>query len=99
MTLKNVERIPAQTQTQSEQKWYQRFNTRYIAPALASATAFAVTAPAYAAEGDIPDFLAPAKTAMSALASNLGAVFMVVIGIILVIITFTNSKGGLKRAG
>ena len=39
------------------------------------------------------------KDALSGIGTDLGIVFMVAIGITLVIIAFTTSRGGIKRAG
>ncbi|TNL41835.1 hypothetical protein [Acinetobacter bereziniae] len=99
MTLKNVEVIEQQVH---EKNWFQRFNFKTFRKnlvATAITTGVLVVSNAHAAEGDIPDFLAPAKTALAGIGSNLGALFLSVIGIVLIIIAFTISKGGIKKAG
>ncbi|TNL41160.1 hypothetical protein [Acinetobacter bereziniae] len=100
MTLKNVEVI--EQQELHEKTWYQRFNFKTFRKKLVASaitTGVLVVSNAHAAEGDIPDFLAPAKTALAGIGTNLGALFLSVIGILLIIIAFTISKGGIKKAG
>lgn len=94
MTLKNVEVIEQQAH---EKSLFQKFRSHAASTALV-ATSAAVAIPAHA-EGTTPDFLSGATTALTGIATSLGGVFLLAIGIILVIIAFTNSKGGLKRAG
>ncbi|UIJ74339.1 hypothetical protein [Acinetobacter sp. SH20PTE14] len=98
MTFKNVEVIEQQAH---EKSWFQKFRSKFSSRAASTAlvaTGAAVALPAHA-EGEIPDFLAGATSSLSGIAVSLGGVFLLAIGIILVIIAFTNSKGGLKRAG
>lgn len=98
MTLKNVEVIEQQAH---EKLWFQKFRSKFSSRTASTAlvaTGAAVAIPAHA-EGTIPDFLGGATTALTGIATSLGGVFLLAIGIILVIIAFTNSKGGLKRAG
>jgi hypothetical protein len=93
--LQNVEKI---VQQEAHRKsWFNRFKTK----ALVASSALVIGSTAIAAEGDpaVPDFLSGAKAALAGIGLSLGELFMVVIGIILVIIAFSNSKGGLKRAG
>jgi len=99
MTLKNVEVIEQQAH---EQSWFQKFRYKFgsrTASTALVATGASFAIPAHAADGAIPDFLAGATAALTGIATSLGGVFLLAIGIILVIIAFTNSKGGLKRAG
>ena len=94
MSLENVQKIA--TQEHHEKTWFQRFKNK----ALVGSSALVVGTSAMAeGESSIPDFLAPAKTAMTGLGTDLGTVFLVAIGITLVIISFTNSRGGLRKAG
>lgn len=94
MTLKNVEVIEQQAH---EKSWFQKFRSKtFAASTVLVATGAAVAIPAHA---EIPDFLAGATTALAGIATSLGGVFLLAIGVILVVIAFTNSKGGLKRAG
>lgn len=95
MTLKNVEKI--ETQEKHEQSWFQRFRNKFGATAVV-ATGVVATTGAHA-EVVIPDFLAPATTALDGIGVGLGALFLVAIGIVCVIIAFTTTKGGVKRAG
>ena len=91
--LQNVQKIAQQEV--HEKSWFNRFKTK----ALVGSSALVVGSAAMAAEGDpvIPDFLAPAKTFMTGIGTDLGTVFMVAIGITLVIIAFTVSRGGISR--
>ena len=93
--LQNVQKIAQQEV--HEKSWFNRFKTK----ALVGSSALVVGSSAMAAEGDpvIPDFLAPAKTFMTGIGTDLGTVFMVAIGITLVVIAFTVSRGGIKKAG
>lgn len=94
--LKNVEIMEQTVQQQAHEKsWFNRFKTK----ALVGSSALVVGSAAMAAEGDpvIPDFLAPAKTFMTGIGTDLGTVFMVAIGITLVVIAFTVSRGGISR--
>lgn len=96
MNLKNVEVIETPTQDKS---WFQKFRTNRTVTAAVVATTGVAASSANAADPVIPDFLAPAANALTGIATSLGGLFAICIGIILVIIAFTNSKGGLKRAG
>lgn len=94
--LQNVQKIDQQKA--HEKSWFNRFKTK----AAVASTSLVVGSTAMAAEGDpvtIPDFLAPAKTALTSIPADLGVLFMAAIGIVILIIVFTNSKGGIKRAG
>jgi hypothetical protein len=95
MTLKNVDVIE---QTNHEKSWFEKFRTNGSNAATAALVATGATAavPAHAA---IPDFLADATSALTGIATSLGGVFLLAIGVVLVVIAFTTSKGGLKRAG
>ncbi|MEQ1343695.1 hypothetical protein [Acinetobacter seifertii] len=93
MTLKNVEKIEAQEQHQKS--WYQKFRTKLV-PAVVT-TGVLIASSAHAE--DTPDFIGTAKTAMTGLVTNLGGLFVVAIGITLLIMAFTLSKGGIKKAG
>lgn len=96
MTLKNVEVIQQQTH---EKSWFQKFRSKFSSRTASTALVATGSAVAIPAHAEIPDFLADATTSLAGIATSLGAVFLLAIGIILVIIAFTNSKGGLKRAG
>ena len=93
--LQNVQKIAQQEV--HEKSWFNRFKTK----ALVGSTSLVVGSAAMAAEGDaaIPNYLETAKTALTGIGTDLGVVFMVAIGITLVIIAFTTSRGGIKRAG
>ncbi|MCH7378602.1 MULTISPECIES: hypothetical protein [Acinetobacter] len=95
MGLKNVEVIEQQAH---EKTWFQKFRGRATSTAVIASTAIVASA-ANAADPVIPDFLAPAKNAISGLGVSLGEIFLIAIGITLVIITFTTSRGGIKKAG
>lgn len=45
----------------------------------------------------IPNFLETATTSIGSIAGDLGAFFLIVIGIVLLIAAFSISKGGIKR--
>ncbi|MFK4049884.1 MAG: hypothetical protein WBG77_11870 [Acinetobacter venetianus] len=93
MTLKNVEVIE---QTQHEKSWFQKFrNKRAVSTALV-VTGASVAIPAHA---EIPDFFAPATEALGGIATGLGGLFLLAIGITLAVIAFTISRGGIKKAG
>ncbi len=94
MTLKNVEKIETQ---EKQQSWFQRFRNKFGATAVVGTGVVATTSANAAVE--IPDFLAPATTALDGIGVGLGALFLVAIGIVCVIIAFTTTKGGVKRAG
>lgn len=96
MTLKNVEVIQQQAH---EKSWFQKFRSKFGSRAASTALVATGAAVAIPAHAETPDFLAGATTALTGIATSLGGVFLLAIGIILVIIAFTNSKGGLKRAG
>lgn len=93
--LQNVQKI--EQQEAHEKSWFNRFKTK----AAVASTSLVVGSTAFAAEGDpvVPNFLTSAKDALSGIGTDLGIVFMVAIGITLVIIAFTTSRGGIKRAG
>ncbi|WP_151793030.1 hypothetical protein [Acinetobacter seifertii] len=93
MTLKNVEKI--ETQEQHQKSWYQKFRTKLV-PAVVT-TGVLIASSAHAE--DTPDFIGTAKTAMTGLVTNLGGLFVVAIGITLLVMAFTLSKGGIKKAG
>jgi len=96
--LKNVEIMEQTVQQQAHEKsWFNRFKTK----AAVASTSLLVGSTAFAAVGDpvVPNFLTSAKDALSGIGTDLGIVFMVAIGITLVIIAFTTSRGGIKRAG
>lgn len=96
--LKNVEIMEQTVQQQAHEKsWFNRFKSK----AAVASTSLVVGSTAFAAEGDaaIPNYLETAKTALTGIGTDLGVVFMVAIGITLVIIAFTTSRGGIKRAG
>jgi len=93
MTFKNVEVIQ---QEEVQTKWYERFRKK-IGTSAVVVTAVATASTANAAE--VPDFLAPVSTALDGIGVGLGSLFLTVIGIICVIIAFTTTKGGVKKAG
>jgi len=97
MTFKNVEVI--EQQEVHKKTWFQKFKSK-LAPATV-ATGVLVASNANAAEGGlaIPDFLQPAADALGGIGVSLGALFVIAIGITLVIIAFTNSRGGIRKAG
>ena len=96
MTFKNVEVI--EQQEVHKKTWFQKFKYKLAPTAVVSGVL--VASNANAAEGSaIPDFLAPAQAALGGIGTSLGALFVVAIGITLVIIAFTNSRGGIRRAG
>lgn len=96
MTFKNVEVI--EQQEVHKKTWFQKIKSK-LAPA-AVATGVLVASNANAAEGlAIPDFLKPATDALGGIGVSLGALFVIAIGITLVIIAFTNSRGGIRKAG
>lgn len=97
--LVNVEKID--NQEQHEKTWFQRFNKK-LGVAVTGATALVVGTSANAAEVDlsfIPDFLGPAKTAMSGLGIDAAALLLIVIGLVIMFAIFGVSKGGIKKAG
>lgn len=96
MTLKNVEVIEQQAH---EKSWFQKFRSKFSSSAASTALVATGAAVAIPAHAETPDFLSGATAALTGIATSLGGVFLLAIGIILVIIAFTNSKGGLKRAG
>ncbi|MCH7352242.1 MULTISPECIES: hypothetical protein [unclassified Acinetobacter] len=97
MTLKNVEVL--EQQTTHEKSWFQKFRNRATSTAVIASTAIVASTANAAGESVIPDFLKPAKDAISGLGVSLGEIFLIAIGITLVIITFTTSRGGIKKAG
>lgn len=96
MTFKNVEVI--EQQEVHKKTWFQRFRNKFGGSAIV-ATGIVATSGAHAEGVAIPDFLAPATTALDGIGVGLGALFLVAIGIVCVIIAFTTTKGGVKRAG
>lgn len=94
MTFKNVEVI--EQQEVHKKTWFERFRNKF---GLATVGTGALVASSAHAEVAIPDFLAPATTALDGIGVGLGALFLVAIGIVCVIIAFTTTKGGVKRAG
>lgn len=96
MTFKNVEVIEQQAH---EKSWFQKFRSKFSSRAASTALVATGATVAIPAHAEIPDFLSGATDALTGIATSLGGVFLLAIGIILVIIAFTNSKGGLKRAG
>ncbi|MFW1817590.1 hypothetical protein ACG9X6_23610 [Acinetobacter guillouiae] len=96
MTFKNVEVI--EQQEVHKKTLFQKFKSKL--PLSVVATGVLVASNANAAEGSaIPDFLKPATDALSGIGVSLGALFVIAIGITLVIIAFTNSRGGIRKAG
>ncbi len=93
MTLKNVEVL--EHQETHKKTWFQKFRNQLTATAVIGTTAIA-TSPANA---EIPDFLAPAKTAITGLGASLGEIFLIAIGITIAVIVFVISRGGIKKAG
>lgn len=96
MGLKNVEVIQ---QPEQKQSWFDRLKGRATSTAVIASTAIVASAAHAEGETAIPDFLKPAKDAISGLGVSLGEIFLIAIGITLVIITFTTSRGGIKKAG
>lgn len=96
MTFENVEVI--EQQEVHKKTWFQKFKSKLAPVALTTGALVASTAHA---EGDsaIPDFLKPAVDSLGGIAVSLGGLFVVAIGITLVIIAFTNSRGGIRKAG
>lgn len=98
MTLKNVEKIEQETH---EKTWFQKFKNKInskLAP-VAVASGALVASSAHAEGPAIPDFLGGATTSLGGIAVSLGALFLIAIAITLTIIAFTNSRGGIRRAG
>lgn len=96
MTLKNVELIEQQAH---EQSWFQKFRSKFGSKVATSAVVTTGVMAATGAHADIPDFLAEPIAGLTGIGTNLGALFLIAIGITLMIVIFTNSRGGLKRAG
>lgn len=96
MTLKNVEVL--EHQETHKKTWFQKFRNQLTATAVIGSTAL-VASNSNAAAGDPPDFLTPAKTAITGLGVSLGEIFLIAIGITIAIIVFTISRGGIKKAG
>lgn len=98
MGLQNVEKIAVQQN--HEKTWFNRFKTKLAV----GSTSLAVGSSAMAA-GDtadvsfIPDFLGAAKTAMSGIGTDIAALLLIVIGLIIMFAVFGVSKGGIKKAG
>ncbi|MBO3656709.1 hypothetical protein [Acinetobacter haemolyticus] len=93
MTLKNVEVLEKPTQ---DKTWFQKFRSKRAVTTAVALTGASVAIPAHA---EVPDFLAPAVDALGGIGTSLAALFVVAIGITLVIIAFTNSRGGIRKAG
>lgn len=96
MTLKNVEVIEQQAH---EKSWFQKFRSKFGSKIVTSTVVTTGVMAATGAHADIPDFFAPVTAAMGGIETNLGALFLTAIGITLMIIIFTISRGGLKKAG
>lgn len=92
MTLKNVEKI--EVQETHKKSWFQKFRGKLAPVAVVGGSVVAVNAHA-----DVPDFLATATTSLGGILSGLGTLFVAAIGITLMIMAFTTSKGGIKKAG
>lgn len=93
MTLKNVQKI--ETQEIHEKSWFHRFRNKV----LVGSSALVVGSSAMAEAVPPPDFLAGANTSLTTIAAGLGALFLLAIGITLLIISFSNSRGGIRKAG
>ena len=93
MNLKNVEVL--EHQETHKKTWFQKFRKQLTASAVIGTTTIA-TSPVNA---EIPDFLAPAKTAFTGIGASLGEIFLIAIGITIAIIVFVISRGGIKKAG
>lgn len=96
MTLKNVEVIEQQ---QHEKSWFQKFRSKFNNKTATTALIVSGSAVALPAHAEVPDFLAGATTSVAGIATGLGALFVAAIGIYLLIMAFSASKGGIKRAG
>jgi hypothetical protein len=96
MTLKNVQVIE---QTQHEKSWFEKFRSKFNQKAATTALIATGAAVALPAHAEVPDFLGDATTSFVGIAAGLGALFVASIGIYLLIMAFTASKGGIKRAG
>ncbi|MEN8369085.1 hypothetical protein [Acinetobacter bereziniae] len=94
MTFKNVEVI--EQQEVHKKTWFQRFRNKLGGPAIVSGALVATGA--HAADG-VPDFLGTATTSVGGIATGLGVLFVAAIGITLLVMAFTISKGGIKKAG
>ena len=93
MTLKNVQKIEAQEIHQKT--WFQKFRGKLAPVAISSGSLVAMSANA---ADTAPDFLATATSSMSGILTSLGALFVVGIGITLLIMAYSISKGGVKKA-
>lgn len=92
MTFKNVEVI--EQQEVHEKTWFQPFRNKLGFSGIASGALVAT-----GAHAEVPDFLATAGTSLSGIATGLGALFVIAIGITLLVMAFVISKGGIKKAG
>ncbi|MBZ6535515.1 hypothetical protein [Acinetobacter seifertii] len=92
MTFKNVEKI--ETQERHQKTWFQKFRSKFVPASVV--TGGLIAANANAAD---PDFLGTATTSLGTIATGLGALFVAAIGITLLIMAFSISKGGVKKAG
>ncbi|QNX07559.1 hypothetical protein IC784_08940 [Acinetobacter seifertii] len=95
MTLKNVQKI--ETQEQHQKTWFQKFRSKFVPAAVV--TGGLIAANAHAAAGDPPDFLGTATSSLGTIAIGLGTLFAAAIGITLLVMAFSTSKGGIKKAG
>lgn len=93
MTFKNVEVI--EHQEVHKKTWFQRLRNKLGGSAIASGALVATGAHA----ADAPDFLGSATTSIGGIATGLGVLFVAAIGITLLVMAFTISKGGIKKAG
>jgi hypothetical protein len=97
MSLINVEKIE---QDNHEKTWFQKFRSK-ASTKFAVASSALIVGSANAAEGDlvIPDYITPVKSAFTGLATDLGAFFLVCLGVTIAIVIFTVSRGGIKKGG
>ena len=95
MTLKNVEKIEQETH---EKTWFQKFKNK-INSKLAPVAVVSGALVASSAHAEVPDFLATASTSLGGIATSLGSLFVIAIGITLLVMAFVISKGGIKKAG
>lgn len=94
MPLENVQKI--ETQEKDEKSWFQRFKNSALAT---SGLALVGTTSAHA-EGEIPitDFITPVKASFTGIATDLGGLFLVCLGITVLIAVFAISRGGVKKS-
>lgn len=91
----NVEVLLSQSQP-VKKSWFAR-NCPTFAAAGAALMGSTVTFAETVTPPTIPNFLETASTAIGSIAGDLGAFFLIVIGIVLLIAAFSISKGGIKR--